>query len=286
VNGVASGLAAVAGPDWWAPLPAAVSDAVLAGVVLVAAVRAAVALAEARARAGDWPLGRCGAAVPVLVAHDVAVGFAAYTVLAVLPVRLLPTVAALVPVPVATIGTLLALLVSGSVVRRRRGLPFAAMGRPGALSQEPMLTVRGRLLVRIERRAARASARWIATRLERCRRRAGVPDEQLLPAVWAPGRIRLRESVGVGRTEVALLLLQAQAVVDDASPPHERLLTLLHLIHDRAGRRGVRSVLDATIRGPLRHGRTGAPSWGVGPGAVPGPMDTAPPNPFPASAAH
>jgi len=267
---------------WLEPWPTSANGALLVGALRVGAVRGAVGLADARLRAGDWPLWRCGAAVPTVVVHDVGTGLLALAVLVAVPVRWLP--AGVPPVPVVAAGAVAALLLSGVLVRRRRGLPFAAVGRAGALAQEPMLTVRGRLLVRVERRAARASARWIGDRLERCSRRAGVPDDLLLPAVWAPARLRLRESVGVGRTEVALLLLQAQAVVDDASPPHERLLTLLHLVHDRSGRRGVRSVLDQAVRGPLRHGRSGAPSWGVGPGAVPGPLDTAPPNPFPTRA--
>jgi hypothetical protein len=259
---------------------ASVPGGLLAGAVLVAAVRTATALAEARLRAGDCPLWRCGRAVPALVGHDVAIGLAGYALLAVLPARLATSLVD--PALFAVLGSVLTLALSGPLLRRRRGLPLAAIGHPGAFAQEPMMTWRARLLARVERSALRVSARWIAERLDACRRRASVTDEQLLPAVWTPGRIRLRETVGVGRTEVALLLLQAQAVVDDASPPQERLLTLLHLIHDRAGRRGVRSVLEQAVRGPLRHGRAGMPTWG--PGAVPGPMATAPANPFPTAA--
>ena len=265
-----------------APLTAAwptVDGALLAGAVLVTAVRAATALTDARLRAADWPVWRCGPAVPAVVGHDVLAGLGGFVLFAGLPALLLSP--SLPPGPVTLVGTALALASTGLVLHRRRGLPLAALGRPGVLAQEPVMTVRARLLARVEREAGRASARWISARLDVCRRQASVPDEDLLGAVWAPGRIRLRESVGVGRTEVALLLLQAQAVVDDASPPLERLLTLLHLIHGRTGRRGVRRVLDQALRGPLRHGRSGTPAWGTGPGAVPGPISTAPPNPFP-----
>ena len=251
----------------WAPVvpPAALSPsgALLAAAVLVATVRGAVALNDARARAGDWPLWRCGPAVTALVLHDVAAGLVACALFAGLPAGLAGT--GPVPVTVTVTVALLALGATGQLLRRRRGLPLAAVGRPGALAQEPILTLRGRLLAAIGHGAARASSWWVGAQLDACRRRASATDEQLLPAVWAPARVRLRETVGVGRTEVALLLLQAQSVVDDASPPQERLLTLLHLVYDRSGRRGVRTVLDQAWRGPLRHGRSGAPAWGPPP---------------------
>jgi hypothetical protein len=254
-------------------------DAVAAGAALVAAVRCTVALTEARLRAGHWPVRRCGWAPAAVAVHDVAAGLAGYLLLGALPSLALGDGPA--RDVLAGVATALTLAVTGRLLHRRRGLPLAAIGRPGALAQEPMLTLRAGLLVRVERRAVRGASRWIVEQLDACRRRAATTDDQLLPALWAPARLRLRESVGVGKTEVALLLLQAQSVVDDASPPRERLLTLLHLVHERSGRAGVRSVLDQAVRGPLRHGRSGAPAWAPGPGAVPGPMPAAAASPFP-----
>lgn len=249
------------------------------GLVVVVAVRAAVAAADARHRAGDWPWWRCGWTAAALLAHDVLAGVAGFVVLAVVPGNAVPGPAA---AGTAGAGTVLALLLTGRLLRRRRGLPVATLGRRGALAQEPMLTLRGRLLLRVAGVASQATSRWIDGRLEACRRRTGVTDEHLLAAVWTPARIRLRETVGVGRTEVALLLLQAQAVVEDASPPLDRLLTLLHLVHDRSGRWGVRAVLDQAARGALRHGRTGGTAWAPAAGGIPGPA--VPPSPFPVTA--
>jgi hypothetical protein len=217
--------------------------------VVVAVVRAAVALADARRRAGGWPWWRTGA-VGAVVGYDVLVGLALAGLLIGLPAALMPGTGR--PDLLAAGGALAAVIVSGGLVHRRRGLPLAAMLRRRAVSADGLPTLRDRLLQRVDRAASRAVGRWVARRLDRCRRRAGATDEQLLPAVWTPARVRLRETPGAGRTEVALLLLQAQAVVDDSAPPRERLLTLLHLVHDRAGARGVRAVLDQAGRSSLR----------------------------------
>jgi hypothetical protein len=235
----------------------------LGGAAVVAAVRAAVALAEARVRAGDWPLWRLGPWVTVLIVHDLAVGLAGYGLFAVLPPALLPGGGAPAgagapagiggPLLSGVAGTLAGLAVAGRLLRRRRGVPLrsigAAISNPGSLAREPLPTARERLLARIERHAERASARWIGAQLDACRRQSAASDDQLLSAVSVPVRFRLRETVGAGRTEVALLLLQAQSVLNDASPALERLLTLLHLVHDRSGRRGVRDVLGQARRG-------------------------------------
>lgn len=256
----------------------ATREILLDGALLVAAVRAAVALADARVRAQEWPLWRCGRVMAGIVAHDVVAGLAAYAVLAALPAAVL---AGTSHVLVVAVGTLLALVLTDGLLHRRRGVPLTAVGRPGALSLEPVITVRIKLLDRLQQVAARASARWIGASLDDARRRACVNDDELLAAVWSPVRIRLRETVGVGRTEVALLLIQAQSVVDDGSPPRERLLTLLHLVHDRSGRRGVRSILKQAVRGPLRHGRSGSAPWGTPPPSttaapIPPPLATTP----------
>jgi hypothetical protein len=223
-------------------------DLLLGGAALVVAVRVAVAVAQARQRAGDWPPWRLLPSVAALVGHDVVVGLAGYGLLGVVPMSVLVPAGADLRL-VAVAGVLLALALSGRVLRRRRGLPVAALGavlsRPGTLALDPLPTLRDALLATIERRAGRASAAWITGQLDTCRRRCAVTEDQLLPALLAPVRSRLRESVGVSRTEVALLLLQAQSVADDASPARERLLTLLHLVHQRCGRRAVRAVLEA-----------------------------------------
>lgn len=250
-------------------------DVVLAsGAVLVAVVRASSAATEARLRVPGWPLWRSGVPAGLLVLHDIAAGISVAAVLAGglrwltaslgWQAGLAAGVDVLVPV--------VALVLSAAVLHRRRGIGFRSLLRPRNRVVETCPTLRSRLLDAVERSAVRGTARWISAGLERCRRRCGATPEQLLPALWPPVRLRLREAPGVPRTEVALLLLQAQAVVEDASPPGERMLTLLHLVHDRAGRRGVRGALDQARRSPVRHGRSGAAAWGASPQAVPKPV--------------
>ncbi|HEY6796925.1 MAG TPA: hypothetical protein VI248_19820, partial [Kineosporiaceae bacterium] len=96
----------------------------LGGGGLTVAVRVAVAVAGARLRAGDWPLRRLLAETASLALHDAALGLAGYALVVVLPAALVP--AARSPVPVA-IGTLVALALTDRLLRRRRGLPLAAL---------------------------------------------------------------------------------------------------------------------------------------------------------------
>jgi hypothetical protein len=253
-------------------------DAVLTtGGVVVAVVRASSVVTEARLRVPGWPLWRSAGPVGLLVLHDVAAGISVAAALAAGMRRLTASlgwqdglaagVDALVPV--------VALVLSSALLHRRRGVGFRSLLRPRNRVVETCPTLRSLMLDAVERAAVRGTARWISAGLERCRRRCGATPEQLLPALWPPVRLRLREAPGVPRTEVALLLLQAQAVVEDASPSDERMLTLLHLVHHRAGRRGVRGALDQARRSPVRHGRSGAAAWGSSPQAVPKPVQAA-----------
>lgn len=243
--------------------------------VLMLVIRAAVAITEGRVRASGWPLWRCGSAAVALVLHDVIVGWAllaglggaAYALL--LPFDLgdaWTTIA-----EVAACGA--AVLASSAVLRRRHGLNARAMAGRGRRVAEPCQTARARLLGSIELAGVRGAARWIDVRLESCLRRSGGTADQVLPALWPAVRLRLREVPGTPRTEVALLLLQAQAVMEDASPARERMLTLLHLVYERAGRPGVRGAVEQARRAPVRHGRPGpATTWGSAPVAVPSPV--------------
>lgn len=226
----------------------------MAGAAAVVAVRMAVAAADARACTGRWPLHRCGGAAAGLLAHDALAGLVAAAAVLLPMQRLLPG-------PLGTaLGAVLAVAGTGWWLGRRQGLPLAGLGRAGALARDPVPTVRDRLLTAVRQAATRDASRWIAARLDGSRRRASVTDDQLLPAVWAPARIRLRTAAGLGRTEVALILQQAQGIVEDGAPARERLLTLLHLVLDRAGRRGVRSALDQGGRVASRHAPA-VPVW-------------------------
>jgi hypothetical protein len=258
-----------------------VSQALLAAVAVTIGIRVVAAITEVRLLAAGWPWWRSGPVALALPLHDAVVGLAALAVLAGLPGVLLDgplgrwigTGPGLARAAVL-IGAALSVPAATALLRRRSGYPVPL---PAALATrlrrwapgDPAATCRVRLLATVELSAARASARWLGGRLERTLREADATDEQLLAGLWSPARIRLRETVGVPRTEVALLLMQAQAVMDDGAPAQDRLLTLLHLVYQRSGRRGVRAVLDQAGRSPLRHGRDGAPAWGTAPGALP-----------------
>jgi hypothetical protein len=257
-------------------------DAVLVGgTAAVVLVRAAVAGTEARVRAPGWPLWRSGPAAALLVLHDVLVGASAVAMFAGAARGLCHVfeVETRLAAGLVALAAIVALMVSTAWLHRRRGIGFRSVLRPKNRVVEPCPTLRRRLLDSVELAGARGTARWIGAGLDRARRRCGATPEQMLPALWPPARLRLREAPGVPRTEVALLLLQAQSVMEDASPPGERMLTLLHLVHARAGRRGVRGALDEARRSPVRHGRSGAAAWGASPQAVPTPVSPAAPAP-------
>ncbi|MDQ1286594.1 MAG: hypothetical protein QG622_159 [Actinomycetota bacterium] len=241
-------------------------DVLLAAIVVVTVVRVAVAVAELRPRLPGrrvMPDGRFALTLVVaLVLHDVLVGLSllgavmggVWRVLAVTSPG--PGVRT-VTVAVAA-GTGFAL---GSwSLHRQRGVALRSTTRPRRTVAELCPTVRSRLLDAAEREGRRASSRWIDVRLERCRRQTGATHEQLLSALWPAVRLRLREVTGIPRTEMALLLVQAQAVADDVAPPEDRMRTLLHLLHDRAGRRVVAAALEETRRTPIRHVRSGLPA--------------------------
>jgi hypothetical protein len=246
------------------------------GAVLVA--RVAVAWTEGRLRASGWPLLRCGPAGPALVLHDVAVGWACLAVLAPLggwAARLagLDERTTAVVVGACALG---AFALSEALVRRRRGVGLRALARPRHRVAEPCPPARRKLLDAVELAGVRGVARWIDARLDRGLDRNGGGVEQLLPALWPGVRLQLREAPGTPRTEVGLLLRQAQSIMEDASPARERMLTLLHLVHERAGRAGVLAALDQARRSPVRHGRSGAAAWGASPDAIPRPVAAAP----------
>jgi hypothetical protein len=247
-----------------------VLDVLAAAVLLTVLIRVVAALTEVRLRADGWPLWRCGPAALALAVHDGAVGLGVLGLLAGVPGWLLagPFGADAGTARALTLALAAASVLLGSaLLHRRTAFPLLVM-LPGRLRRriapDPTATWRVQLLATVEIRAARSVAEWIDARLDRTRRRSGATDEQVLAALWSPARIRLRETVGVPRTEVALLLMQAQAVMDDGSPPQERLLTLLHLVFQRAGCAGVRSVLDQAGRAPLRHGRAAAATTSPG----------------------
>jgi hypothetical protein len=204
-----------------------------------------------------------------LAAYDVAVTSVSFVGLAWLPTRLAGSVGGDSTASwVAVIGSVLAGLAASAVLRWRPGR-WSSMWSASLARPEDPLGRRGRLLLDVERHAARAVSRWIMKRSDDCRRQAGVTPDQLLPAAWPAVRLLLRETDDREGMGLALVLSQAQAVVDDGSPAQERLLTLLQLVHDRTGPAGVRRVLDQAVRAPVRHGRTGAPVWGLGPTALP-----------------
>jgi hypothetical protein len=167
---------------------------------------------------------------------------------------------------IAGLGTATTLAITSALVRRRRGVRWQRL--PGRAGRNRRPTVRDTLLLAIERRANRAVSRWIAGRADHSRHRGAVTPELLLPALWPPVRLLLRESVGVSRTELVLLLRQAKAVLDDAAPAQDRLLTLLHLVHRGFGRAGVRRVLNQARRSPVHQARNvtaGMPAAGTAP---------------------
>ena len=238
----------------------------LAGAaVLTGVVRVVVSLADTRARAGGWPVRGCGRAAAGLLLHDLVVGAAAFAVFVLLPVELAGRWAGESARPwVLAAGLAASLLLTPSLLDRRRGAALVPGPRRRRLAAEPRPSRRELLLQAVERRSVRAVSSWLSVQVDRCRRRCAATAELLLPALWPPARQVLRETAGVSRTELTLLLQQAQAVVDDAAPAQERILTLLQLVHDRAGRGGVRRVLRQARRAPLRHGRAGASIWGLG----------------------
>jgi hypothetical protein len=248
-------------------------DAALTGAAaLTVLIRGTVAIADARARAGGWPVWRCGIVAAGLVAHDLVAGLLLLGVLAVLPAERLAGSASFGDsgaVWIVLVGLVATTLLTPLLLDRRRAARPVRLAHRRRFAGEPRLSRRDLLLQAIERRSVRATSEWLAARAELCRRRTAATPELMLPAVWPPVRQVLRETAGVRRTDLSLLLQQAQAVADDASPAQERLLTLLQLVYDRAGRSGVRRVLDQARRAPLRHGRTGAPAWGLGSAAPP-----------------
>jgi hypothetical protein len=258
-------------------------DTALTGAATVTVlIRGTVAVADARARAAGWPVWRCGIAAAGLVAHDVVAGLLLLGLLAMVPAEWAagsasPGGSAAVWIGLA--GLVAATLLTPLMLDRRRAASPVRLTRRLRFAGEPRLSRRDLLLQAIERRSVRATSEWLAARAELCRRRTAATPELMLPAVWPPVRQVLRETAGVRRTDLSLLLQQAQAVADDASPAQERLLTLLQLVYDRAGRSGVRRVLDQARRAPLRHGRTGAPAWGLGSSAAPRKTIQLPPEP-------
>jgi hypothetical protein len=238
----------------------------LIGSASVVAIRGTAAVSAGQARAGGWPFWRSGPAALALVLHDVVIGAGVYAALAVLPTRLLerqlgsggwPTAL------LALLGSAAALLLGPILLRRRHGVPLL-LGVAGPAGPESRHPLREGLLLAVERGALRAVSRWIAAQADDCRRSGALTAEMLLPAVWPAVRWQLRDSIGAGRTELALLLLQAQAAMDDPAPATDRLLTLLHLVQHHAGRSGVRQALDQARQTPVRHGRAGSPGWGPG----------------------
>lgn len=238
----------------------------LAGAAAVVLVQGTAAVTEARLRVPGEPVWRCWP-VAALVLHDVAVGLAVLAPVALLAERWLPRAGG-VGVLVMTGAVLVALAGAAALGRRRRGPAVLALVAPRDRVAEPVPPLRARLLTEIERSGVRGTTRWLVAEAARCRLRCGATADQLLPALWPAVRLRLREAPGVPRTEVALLLLQAQTVMDDASPADERMLTLLHLVHDRTGRSGVRAALEQARRSPVRHGRPVA-TWGAPAGVTP-----------------
>jgi hypothetical protein len=255
---------------------AAVSaDTVLrSAAVLLLVARLAAVWTEARLRAPGWPLLRCGPTAYALLLHDVLVGWICLAALGGLG-RWVARHAGL-PESAATSGAVAACLLgaalSEALLRRRRGVGLRSLLRPRHRVAEPVPTVRRRLLDAVEFAGVRQVARWIDGEIDRGLDRNGGGVDQLLPALWPGVRLALREVPGVPRTEVGLLLLQAQAVMDDASPARDRILTLLHLVHARAGRAGVRAALEQARRSPVRHGRTGPAVWSASPDALPRPV--------------
>jgi hypothetical protein len=229
-----------------------------AAVVLVVGVRAAVAVAELRPRLPGgqvWYGGTdCWPVVAVIV-HDVLWGLALLGIIA----GGVGWAAVRIPVPtgagpaVTVVAVGLALAASSLVLHRRRGIGVGSTARPRRAVAVPRATLRSRLLDAAEREGFRAGSRWVDRQLEGCRRTCGATPEQLLPAVWSAVRQRLREITGVSRTETALLLVRAQEMADDVSPPEERMRALLHLLHERSGRRCVAGALEQVRRTPIRH---------------------------------
>jgi hypothetical protein len=255
----------------------AAGTALIGAAALTVGIRATVAVADARARSGGWPVWRCGIAVVGLVVHDLVVGLVLLGLLAALPTETAAGAAffgssgtgSSGAVWVVLAGLIATTMLTPLLLDRRRAARPVRLARRLRFAGEPRLSRRDLLLQAIERRSVRATSEWLAARAEVCRRRTAATPELLLPAVWPPVRQVLRETAGVRRTDLSLLLQQAQTVADDAAPAQERLLTLLQLVYDRAGRSGVRRVLDQARRAPLRHGRSGAPAWGLGASAAP-----------------
>lgn len=220
---------------------------------LMVVVRVAAGAAELRLRVpGRLWCGRWAAAG--LLLHDVLVGLALLAVMgggARWAVALTPASSSVVAaVTAVTAGA--AFVLAPELLHRRRGIGLQSRFRPRRTTSEPCPTLRGRIIDLAEREGRRAASRWVGARLERCRRSCGASHEQLLPAVWPAVRLRLRDEPGASRTEVALLLGQAQRVADDASPAQDRTLGLLHLLYERAGRRAVAAALEHARRTPVR----------------------------------
>jgi len=258
----------------------AVDDVIRAAAVLLPVALAAAAWTEARLRASGWPVVRCGAAVPALLVHDVLAGWGCLAGLGGLGRWTVGRAGLSGPVAVAVEITacLLAAALSEAVLRRRRGVALRSVCRPRHRVAEPVLTLRLRLLGAVERAGVRRITRWIDVRLDRGLDRNGDGADQLLPALWPGVRLQLREAPGTPRTEVGLLLMQAQAVMEDAAPARDRMYALLHLVYERAGCGGVRAALHQASRSPVRHGRSGAAAW-----AIPSPTRPSPTRPSPTS---
>lgn len=257
---------------------ASVDTVLRSAAVFLLVARLAAAWTEARLRASGWPLLRCGPMAFALLWHDVLVGWVCLAALgglgrwAVLRVGLAEGAAT----SGVVVACLLAAALSEALLRRRRGIGLRSLLRPRHRVAEPVPPVRRRLVDAVERAAVRQVARWIDGEIDRGLDRNGGGADQLLPALWPGVRLALREAPGVPRTEVALLLLQAQAVMDDASPARDRMLALLHLVYARAGRAGVRAALEQARRSPVRHSRPGPAAWSASPDAVPRPVAPTP----------